>query len=81
MNKKIPSFLTNLFWDYDFRKLDLVDHFAFIAVRILEKGGVRELSWLLNNFSHESIDKVVYNSVNITIPTKRFWHVFYSKTP
>ncbi len=72
---RLTQSLKNLFWDIDLKELDEKKHADFLVVRIADKGGLEEVSWLKKKFGKNKIKQIVRNSRNVSAKTKNFWQV------
>ena len=52
---RLPRELERLFWDCDFRTLDLGKHRSFIIRRILDQGDSKSLAWLRHTLGDDVI--------------------------
>lgn len=69
----IPKTVKRLFWDTDVKAIDLSKNRGFFITRVADKGGLRDLRWLIKIFGKKEINRVVSKSRNVTAKTKNFW--------
>ena len=66
-----------MFWDIDIERIDLKKNKEFVIERILEYGFTGQVSWLLKNYSRQSIIEVVKKSRNIDKITANYWAIHF----
>ena len=71
----IPKTVKRLFWDIDFKTIDLNKNRSFFITRIAEKGGLNDLRWLTKVFNKKEISRIVEKSRNVSAKTKNFWKI------
>ncbi|OGF59996.1 MAG: hypothetical protein A2Y62_18395 [Candidatus Fischerbacteria bacterium RBG_13_37_8] len=76
--ESLPTF-RSLFWDTDYKKLDIKKHKVYIIERILEAGDFESIKWLFTAYSKSDIKKVITSSRVISPKTKNFWGIIWSK--
>lgn len=64
------------FWDSDVSAIDIIQYKFYIIERILEFGNVPEVKWILDNYSKDTINEVLYLSRNISEKSSSFWKFF-----
>ncbi len=67
----------NLFWDVDLQGLDSEKHAQYIIERVLEKGTRQAVKALLQQYSPQTIIKVIKQSRRISRRTARFWQAYF----
>jgi len=72
---KIPEEFQRYFWDVTFDELSWVKNRQFIAERLLNYGGPREIKWLLSYTGNQFIKSVIKNSRNLNAKTKNYWEI------
>lgn len=70
---QLPQFLKPYFWDVDFTKLQVKTHTFFIIKRVLDRGNLSEIRWLLKTYGKSEIKKVVMSTKDLSRPTGNFW--------
>jgi len=73
----LPSFLKKYFWDVDFTALKQKKYEQFIAKRILERGDVKAVRWLLKNIPEKAIKETVLSCRQLSSKTANFWAGFF----
>lgn len=53
--RPVPTSLRWLFWDVDVDQLDLDTHADYILPRVLERGGLDDVRWLLGEYGQDRI--------------------------
>ena len=74
------NFLKPLFWDVDRNKLLSGKHNPFIIQRILEKGDLDSIYWLLKNFPEQEV-RTTIKSNTISRKTAWFWSLILDINP
>ena len=72
-NTQIPQSLHSLFWDVDFEKIRLKTHAFLIIKRVLDRGNLGDIRWLVTTYGKEAIKKVVMETKDLARPTGNFW--------
>ncbi|MBW7960148.1 hypothetical protein B6D29_00305 [Microgenomates bacterium UTCPR1] len=80
MLNKIPQRFWRYFWDVDPKKINPVKKSNFVIGRLLDKGDVEVVSWVLKNFPLQSIKMMLSSSRDISPKTAHFWRL-YLKIP
>lgn len=52
---QLPAHVRELFWEGLAEEPDSERHDDYIAIRVLESGGEREVRWLLDRYGHERV--------------------------
>lgn len=68
-----PEFLRPYFWDIDFEKLDIQNNRYFVLKRVLDRGNLTEIRWLVRTYGKDEIKKVVMETRDLARPTGNFW--------
>jgi len=68
-----------LFWDVDPDGLDLGEHARFVILRILEKGRLRDVRWLLEQYGEERVHELLRSTVTTVLSgrTLAFWRAYF----
>jgi len=72
-NLKLPMFLKEYFWDVEFKELRVKKHAFFIIKRVLDRGNLYDIRWLLKAYGKTTIKKVIIETKDIARPTCNFW--------
>lgn len=80
MSKMIPQNLLRYFWDIDTQKINPTENAHFIIERLLDKGDIEAVSWVLKNFSIQSIRKTFATIRDFSPKIGNFWKL-YLKIP
>lgn len=72
-NVKLPKFLRSYFWDVDFDNLEVKKHASFVIKRVLDRGNLRDIRWLVKIYGKAAIKKVVMSTRDLARPTCNFW--------
>ena len=78
MSNKLPKKLKTLFWDFDYKKINIKKHRQFVVERLLEKGKMEHVIWLYENYDPEFIQSVISSSHSLSPKTRNFWNVIYN---
>lgn len=70
---KIPSEFREYFWDVDFNKIDPQRSPQFIIKRILNRGSIKAIKWLFNNFSDQEMIDTIMISREFAQISAIFW--------
>ena len=70
---KPPKSLRPLFWDVVFEELVVEKHAFLIIKRILDRGSLSDIRWLLKTYGKDEIRKVVMETRDLSRPTGNFW--------
>lgn len=72
-SRQIPKFLQSYFWDVTYEELE-VDKNAFLIIkRVLDRGNLRDVCWLIKTYGADGIKKVVMGTRDLARPTGNFW--------
>ena len=72
-NTKLPEFLRSYFWDVEFEELRIETHSPLIIKRVLDRGNLRDIRWLVEVYGRAAIKKVVKETKDLARPTGNFW--------
>ena len=70
---QVPDFLRSYFWDVAFNELEVKTHTFLIIKRILDRGNLSDVRWLLKTYGKDTIKKVVTGTKDLARPTGNFW--------
>jgi hypothetical protein len=72
-NIKLPDFLLSYFWDVEFKELRIKKHASFVIKRLLDRGNLHDIRWLLKTYGKTAIKQVVMETKDLSRPTCNFW--------
>ena len=70
---QIPEFLRPYFWDVTFEELEIKTHAFLVIKRVLDRGNLVDIRWLVKTYGKEAIKKVVMETRDLARPTGNFW--------
>lgn len=70
---QIPEFLRSHFWDVKFEDLEIERHSFLVIKRVLDRGNLRDIRWLISTYGKDAIKKVVMETKDLARPTGNFW--------
>ncbi len=70
---KVPEFLRSYFWDVRFEELEIERSAFFIIKRVLDRGNLGDIRWLIKTYGKDEIKKVVMVTRDLARPTGNFW--------
>jgi len=70
---KLPEFLRSYFWDVKFEELEIKKHAFLVIKRVLDRGNLRDIRWLIEIYGRNEIKKVVTTTIDLSRPTGNFW--------
>jgi hypothetical protein len=77
MNQKekiqVPEFLRSYFWDVKFEELGVEKNAFLIIKRVLDRGNLHDIRWLVKIYGRDEIKKVVMKTRDLARPTGNFW--------
>jgi len=68
-----PAFLRPYFWDVAFEELEIKTHIFLIIKRVLDRGNLQDIRWLIQTYGKGAIKKVVMETKDLARPTGNFW--------
>lgn len=71
--KQRIHFKSSLFWDVDFKNIDIEKHKRFIIERILEFGGPKDYEWAVSYYGKRDIKQSLLQSRKLDKKSRRFW--------
>lgn len=71
----IPSSLHRYFWDVDPRQLDSARHERPIIERLLERGDMESVRWMLKTYDRKRIADVARVSRSLSPKSRNFWQL------
>lgn len=70
---RVPKFLQAYFWDVQFDELEVEKHAFLIIKRVLDRGNLHDVQWLIKTYGKDKIKKVVMQTRDLARPTGNFW--------
>ena len=70
---KIPKEFKTYFWDIDFSKLDASKSPQFIIKRVLDRGNVKSIEWLFNNYKDREMIDTILSIRDFSQVSANFW--------
>ncbi len=70
---QLPEYLRSYFWDVAFEELKIKTHAFLIIKRVLDRGNLRDIRWLIKTYGKDTIKKVVTETKDLARPTGNFW--------
>jgi len=80
--RRVPAFARWLFWEHDAGRLDLEAHGNTVIARVLERGTMREVQWLLDELGAERLRRFFREVPHpeVTPRTRAFWRAYFRAT-
>lgn len=74
----IPAERAWLFWEVDPSQIDLDRHAEYVLVRVLERGRLDDVRWLLHQYGVERIRALFRSRAHpeLSVRTTQFWRTF-----
>lgn len=72
-NVPAPDFLRSYFWDVTFEELRLKKNAFLIIKRVLDRGNLHDIRWLLKTYGRDEIKVVIMKTKDLARPTGNFW--------
>ncbi|MBT7713867.1 MAG: hypothetical protein HN745_19295 [Deltaproteobacteria bacterium] len=72
----LPHHIYKFFWDVDSHRLSIVKSAQFIIGRLMEHGDESAVRFLLKNYSHDELVRVLGKSRSISRRSRVFWTLF-----
>jgi Family of unknown function (DUF6922) len=69
----LPDFLRPYFWDVSFNQLETKKHSFLIIKRVLDRGNLTDIRWLIKTYGKVGIKKVVLKTKDLSRPIANFW--------
>ena len=70
---KLPESLRSCFWDVAFEELGVEKSSFLIIKRVLDRGNLSDIRWLVATYGEDEIRKVVMETRDLARPTGNFW--------
>lgn len=68
---------TNLFWDVDAKTIDEKTHAPFIIRRVLSRGDITDVKWILRRYGVETVASVARTARDLDDRSRNFWVGFF----
>jgi len=72
-NTQVPEFLRAYFWDVEFEELQIKKNAFFVIKRVLDRGNLSDIRWLIKTYGKDEIKKVVMETRDLARHTGNFW--------
>lgn len=74
---RVPKQMRTLFWNVDFETLDAAKHADFILERVLERGRLADVRWVVVHYGVDRLRRFFRESARPALDrrTLRFWRV------
>lgn len=72
----LPDNFKKYFWDVDTKSLDPAKKPLFVIQRLLDKGDVKSVGWVLCNFDKETMKKAFRTLRDFSPKAGYFWKLF-----
>lgn len=76
MQTSLPSKFYSYFWDVDAKSLNLSKKNLFVIQRLLNKGNIEGVVWVLQNYDKETIKKALTTLRDFSPKIGRFWQLY-----
>ncbi len=73
LSSPLPEFLRPYFWDVPFEDLEIEKHTFLIIKRVLDRGNLRDVHWIIKTYGKNEIKKVLIKTKDLSRPTANFW--------
>src|SRR5579872_349987 len=73
LNQPLPASLKQYFWDVNFTTLKTQSHAFLITKRLLDRGTLPDIRWLITTYGIDIIKKVVLETKDLSAPTANLW--------
>lgn len=70
---KLPESLRSYFWDIKFEELDIRSDAFFVIKRVLDRGNLSDIRWVVKTYGKEEIKKVILKTRDLSRPTGNLW--------
>lgn len=70
---QLPESLRSYFWDVAFEELEIEKSAFLIIKRVLDRGNLSDIRWLVKTYGKNEIKKVVMSTKDLARPTGNFW--------
>lgn len=69
-----------IFWDVDVEQIDVVEHADGVLARVLERGRLQDVKWVIGRYGMERIHRFFREvwSPEITERTRTFWRAVFN---
>lgn len=70
---QLPQPFKSYFWDVKFEELTTQSDAAFVIKRVLDRGNLSDIRWLVKTYGKEEIKKVILKTRDLSRPTGNLW--------
>lgn len=70
---QLNDFLRPYFWDVPFEDLKIEKHAFLIVKRVLDRGNLSDIRWLVKTYGKDEIKRVITKTKDLSRPTGNFW--------
>lgn len=70
---QLPQSFRSYFWDVAFEELEIERSAHLVIKRVLDRGNLSDIRWLLKTYGKGKIKKVVMGTRDLARPTGNFW--------
>ncbi len=70
---QLPEYLRSYFWDVAFEELEIKTHSFLVIKRVLDRGNLRDIRWLVKTYGKDTLKKGVKETKDLARPTGNFW--------
>lgn len=70
----------SLFWDVDAKELDEKEHAPFIIRRVLSRGDVPDVRWILKRYGRDTVASAARSDRDLDDRSRNFWTRFFDDT-
>lgn len=70
---KLPQSFRSYFWDVKFEELTIQTDAFFVIKRVLDRGNLSDIRWLVKTYGKEEIKKVILKTRDLSRPTGNLW--------
>ena len=70
---KLPASMKEYFWDVDFDNLSVEADSFFITKRVLDRGNLENINWVILQYGNDKIKEVLTTSRDLSRKTANFW--------
>lgn len=76
---RLPRQMKWIFWDVDFETIDADEHADGILARVLERGHLEDVRWLIDAYGMDRIHTffMEVGSSEISFRTRNFWRLVF----
>ena len=71
----------SLFWDVDRSTLNPTEHSDFVIRRVLNRGDIDDIKWILSLYGSEKVRDVFVWARGLSPRSSNFWQAYFNVTP